>query len=375
MGSKGSRASLATVKLLVLAQTPPPLHGQSKMVAAAIAGLRRSPEFEVHHVALRLSSDHADIGRWRAAKVGITLAAAIRAIAAQLRLRCAALYYVPAPPAKRGALYRDWLVLAMCRPFFPRLVLHWHAAGLAAWLTTSAHPLERHISRWLLGRANLAIVLADGLRDEAVFFRARHTVVLANGVTDPGPPPRSAQPTPRQILFLGLCSEEKGVFSAAAAVLKANELAGARRYRLVAAGAFPDTATADRFTALAQAHPEVIHHAGFVDGPAKSDLFARSHALLFPTRYPAEAMPLVVLEALAHDRPVIATRWRSLPEIISADCGCLADSFEPEDLAKALIHLDRFPPAEGACRQRYLSRFSLDGHLDGLAAALRSLNP
>lgn len=361
------------MKLLVLAQTPPPLHGQSKMVAAAIEGLRRSPDFEIHHVALRLSSDHADIGRWRAAKVGLTVAAAIRAIVMQLRHRCDALYYVPAPPAKRGALYRDWLVLALCRPFFPRLVLHWHAAGLASWLTTSAHPLERRMSRWLLGRATLALVLADSLREEAAFFSARRTVVLPNGVADPGPTPRIAPQQTRQILFLGICSEEKGVFSAAAAVLKANELAGERRYRLVAAGAFPDTDTADRFAVLAQANPEVIHHAGFVDGPAKSDLLAQSHALLFPTRYPAEAMPLVVLEALAHDLPVVATRWRSLPEIISSDCGCLADSFEPADLAKALIRLDRCPPATGACRLQYLNRYSLDCHLTKLAEALRGL--
>jgi glycosyltransferase involved in cell wall biosynthesis len=359
------------VKLLVLAQTPPPLHGQSKMVQAAIDGLRQIPGCQIHHVALRLSTDHADIGRWRAAKVGRTLTAAVRAIWTQLRHRCAALYYVPAPPAKRGALYRDWLVLALCRPFFPRLILHWHAAGLASWLMTSAHPLERFLSRLLLGRATLALVLAEGLRDEAVFFRARRTVVLPNGVPDPAPPPRATPGSPRQILFLGLCSEAKGVFSAAAAVLQANELAGETRYHFVAAGAFPDDATAARFSDLAQAHPGIIRHAGFVDGTAKAELFAQSHALLFPTRYAAEAMPLVVLEALAHDVPVIATRWRALPEIISPECGCLADSFVVPDLAAALLRLDQSPPAVGACRRHYLSRYSLDRHITHLAEALR----
>ena len=40
-------------------------------------------------------------------------------------------------PGKHSALYRDWLVMLLCRPFFKRLVLHWHAAGLAKWLETA----------------------------------------------------------------------------------------------------------------------------------------------------------------------------------------------------------------------------------------------
>jgi hypothetical protein len=46
-------------------------------------------------------------------------------------------YYIPAP-GKRVALYRDWLVMLFCRPFFKNVILHWHAAGLAKWLETEA---------------------------------------------------------------------------------------------------------------------------------------------------------------------------------------------------------------------------------------------
>ena len=37
-------------------------------------------------------------------------------------------YYVPAP-GKRVALYRDWLVMFICRPFFSGVILHWHAVA------------------------------------------------------------------------------------------------------------------------------------------------------------------------------------------------------------------------------------------------------
>ena len=133
------------MKLLVLAQTPPPLHGQSQMVRTLVDGLP-AHGLPLHHVNLRLSRDHADIGRWRPGKLLAVLAAAGRAVAARWRHGCDTLYCVPAP-GKRGALYRDWLLLALCRPFFPRLVLHLHNGGLADWLTTHATAPERWLTR------------------------------------------------------------------------------------------------------------------------------------------------------------------------------------------------------------------------------------
>src|SRR3972149_2887749 len=82
------------MKLLVLAQTPPPIHGQSLMVQTLVTGL---PEYgiEVHHVNLGLSRDAADIGRWRPGKIAAVLDACLHAVVARFRLGCDTLYYVP----------------------------------------------------------------------------------------------------------------------------------------------------------------------------------------------------------------------------------------------------------------------------------------
>ena len=64
-----SRAiSKPKMKLLVLASTPPPVHGQSVMVAAAVRGLP-TDGIELEHVDLKLSRDAADIGRWQPGKL------------------------------------------------------------------------------------------------------------------------------------------------------------------------------------------------------------------------------------------------------------------------------------------------------------------
>ena len=344
------------------------------MVQAMLEGLASNPAFELFHVNFRLSRDNADIGRWRPAKFLRTLGFALQAIAVRLRHGCDTLYYVPSPPGKRGALYRDWLVLLLCRPFFSRLVLHWHAVGLAQWLETEAHGWERVVTRALLGRADLAIVLSDALRHDATALGARQTAVVPNGIVDPRPPPRAPGDAIFQALFLGLCSEEKGLFAAAEAVLAANR-SGSVRFRLVAAGAFPDEATKTRFEALAKAHPDLIAHAGFVTGAEKTRLLSTSHCLIFPTHYPAEGLPLVALEALAYDLPIVATRWRALPDIVTPDCGQLVPPHDLESLIQALLEVRRAPPRAGACRARFLQAFELSRHLERLRAALRIVAP
>ena len=358
------------MKLLVLAQTPPPLHGQSLMVQTLVAGLP-AHGIAVQHVNLRLSRDSADIGRWHPGKLLAVLDAGVSAIVLRFRHGCDTLYYVPAP-GKRGALYRDWVVMLLCRPFFRRLVLHWHASGLADWLAHRATASELAITRWLLGRADLSIILSPRLQADPAALLPRKIAVVPNGIADPGegarrePPPAEG---PFQVLFLGLCSEEKGLFAAAEAVLAANRAAKSPRFMLVAAGSFPDSATAQRFGALSAKYPATVHYVGPAHGAKKAELFRRSHCLCLPTRYPAEGQPLVLLEAMAYDLPIIATRWRAIPDTVP-DAALLVEPGDTAALTAALLQLSENPPPAGIFRQHYLAHYTVPAHLSTLAAAL-----
>ena len=365
------------MKLLVLAQTPPPLHGQSAMVKVLVDGLP-ARGIAVHHLNLRLSDETADIGRWQIGKIFTTISFAAQAIRARFKHACTTLYYVPSPPAKRGALYRDWVLMLLCRPFFSRCVFHWHAAGLGVWLVTHGNFAERAISHLLLGRAHLSIVLANALKADAQCLRPRRIAIVPNGIATPPVSPPSVFSRPVRLLYLGLCSEEKGVFAAVSAVLEANRRTDGSEsnpaFVLTVAGPFDRNATRDRLHRLCGEHPNLIDYVGVVDEPKKAALFATCHALLFPTRYSAEGMPLVAIEALAHDRPIIATQWRALPEIITPDVGILVPLGNDSTLAAALLRMREHPPASRACRTRFLTHFTLERHLDLLADALTALH-
>lgn len=347
------------MKLLVLAQTPPPVHGQSIMVRTLLEGLP-AHGVEVHHVNLALSRDAADIGRWRPGKILAVLDACFHAVVLRFTAGCDTLYYVPAP-AKRGALYRDWVAMLLCRPFFPRLVLHWQAAGLGGWLATKATAPERWLTQLLLGRADLAVVLGESLRADAAVLTPARIAVVRNGIADPCPGfERPAQPAHdfRTAVFLGLIVPEKGVLDAIAAVRLANTAPATASWRLVLAGEIPDSGFAEKVATLISASAGAVRHIGFVKGEAKHRLLSSADALVFPSYYPAETQGLVVAEALAYDLPVVLTGWRAVAENLPTRHIHVVRPRAPAEIGAALRQITQEGPPRGEARRHFLGHYT-----------------
>ncbi|HWL15397.1 MAG TPA: glycosyltransferase family 4 protein [Opitutus sp.] len=368
------------MRLLVLAHTPPPVHGQSLMVRTLVEGLPAvAPGIKLHHVNLRLSRDAADIGRWRPTKLLALFVACGRALWLRARHGPMTLYYVPAP-AKRAALYRDFLVMLLCRPFFSRLVLHWHAVGLGEWLATQASAFERGLATRLLGRADLAIVLATDLAADAAFLQPKRVEIVPNGLdsdpaADAAPRARRRDDAPTEILFLGLCTREKGVFDTLTALAIANRREPGA-FRLTVAGEFASVRDQHAFFSQVDAlGREAVRHVGFVDDTRKHALLSSADVLCFPSFYPHEGQPLVLIEALAHDLPIVTTRWRALPGLLPREHVQLVDPARPDQIADALLAVRRSTRPAGELRAYYNAHYSCARHLALLANCLRSLEP
>src|SRR5437016_977301 len=221
------------MKVVVFAHTPPPFHGQSYMVKLMLDGLQTDPRtVEVYHVDAKLSSTAEAIGRFSWKKVFLLLKYCARAWWYRLADRADAFYYIPAP-GKRNALYRDWIVLILCRPLFRRIIFHWHAVGLGEWIETRAREWEKWITHRLLDHADLSIVLSDFARSDAIVFLPKQIAVVPNGIPDPCPNFDKSVLSDRQrrqkgraegqsinfvVLFAGTCSEAKGLFATLEAV-------------------------------------------------------------------------------------------------------------------------------------------------------------
>lgn len=373
----GNLEKKSPLKLLVFAGVPPPLHGQSLMVSALITGLKADPAFLVVHVDPRLSEQTSEIGRWRLRKFFRLLRGCISALRERLRQGPMVFYYVPAP-GKRVAVVRDWIVMLVCRPWFSSVVFHWHAVGLGGWMHQKATAPERWLAALLLGRADLSLVLAPELARDAEVLKPKRVLCVSNGLPDPldrKTATERVKKKPMEVLFLGLGSEEKGLFRTVDAVIAAN-LRELGAFRLTFAGAFASKADEHRFEANRRVALDLIHYDGFADEFKKSKLLQSADIFCFPTHYAHEGQPLVLLEAMAYDLPIITTRWRAIPGMLPASNQVrFVDPTSSDEIVDALFQLRAAEPPRGELRQHFLSHFTLDRHLAVMKAALRSLNP
>jgi glycosyltransferase involved in cell wall biosynthesis len=88
------------------------------------------------------------------------------------------------------------------------------------------------------------------------------------------------------------------------------------------------------------------HPRARIAGPLRradvAEVIAAHDALVFPSWYEGEGMPGSVIEAMQSGLPVIATRWRSLPELVQHERnGLLVPPRDVDALADAMLRLTR----------------------------------
>lgn len=389
------------MKLLVFAHVPPPFHGQSFMVQQLLEELSNDKTIEIYHVDSRLSRDIDDIASASPRKLLLIFRYCLKAIWLRLGHGVNYFYCIPAP-GLRNAVYRDWIVMMLCRPFFRQTIFHYQASGVGRWLETEARPWERWVSRRLLGRPAVSIVLGDYYHEDAAKLSPRNIVTVPNCSPDPCPdydtvlkPAQHSRakalgqamiggesPTTFRLLYLSLCYRDKGLFDAIDAVAEINarlqSKRSAARVQLDVAGKFYLSDEEAEFTErLGQAElndmhgPLVIYH-GFADEPKKRDLFALADAFVLASYYEFEAHPVSLVEAMAHGLPIIVTRWRILPELFPAGYEGLVDTKSPLQIADRLEgFLGRTD--EAGLRDRFLQHFTRKAFGEKIRTALLAL--
>ena len=415
------------MKLLVFAHTPPPHHGQSYMVQLMLAGFggnrRNSAEqsstaaeasggesfdIDCYHVNARLSQKLEDIGDLRIGKFILLIGYCAQAIWCRFRYGVTNFYYIPAP-GKRSALYRDWMVMLLCRPFFKRIILHWHAAGLAKWLETVVQMRSRSLTYHFMKQVDLSIVLSRYNRADAEKLFSQEIKVVSNGIPDPCldfsrqvQPRRQARAVARKkllagetlsteeltaaggdpqvvtVLYLAHCTREKGLFDTVAGVELANQQlkngGSPVSLRLLVTGNFvtaDEKAEFDRGLNKPDASG-TIEYLGFVSGEQKHRLLREADLFCFPTYYENENQPVNLIEAMAFGLPILTTRWRSIPELFPANYTGVVDIRAPDQIARGLVSLLTSESGEGF-RDIFLRNFTLNRYLSELAEACRSV--
>lgn len=225
------------------------------------------------------------------------------------------------------------IALALRRP----LVVSLHGGAFRVFYAGCGR-VGRAWIRCVMRRSIRFVVLTQGWREwvEQIEPGAR-VVVIPNPAPEipPWPGDRRAGDCVPTMLYLGRIEDAKGIDVLLDATARAHRQGAA--WRLVCGG------TGE----IEQANQQRIHlglpesavtFAGWVDGERKRQLLRDCDLLVLPSR--AENMPVVVLEAFAYGKPVVATAVGGIPDVVTEGVdGFLVAAGDAGALAERLVAL------------------------------------
>lgn len=231
----------------------------------------------------------------------------------------------------------------------------------------SSHPGVRH-SCYRDSRAESAVMTAAQVAHRSTFRKLDRVIALTPALADhltrsgfPGdritvvpntvPDPGLQSGLGRGVLFAGRLMPEKGARLLAAAWSQLPDGSTG----LTIAGDGPDRAVVEDLAA----RRNDVRYVGPVPSGQVSALLTATACVVVPSQW-REVCPLIVIEALAHARPVLATNRGGLPFLVGADGGWVVEA-TPAALAAGIMAAAADPlPADRAqsARARYLRHFA-----------------
>jgi glycosyltransferase involved in cell wall biosynthesis len=350
-GPGGAGGAGGKPAVLIIGPTPPPLQGMSvftRMLVRA-GGLDRA--YRVIHLETADRRSMENMGRFDLRNVVLALAHAGRLLALIVRHRPGVVYIGIAQ--NRLGYLRDVVLMAIARLTGRRIITHLHGSAFRE-LYADAGPVMRLVirrsCRWPARVAVLSprlLPIFDGL------VPPHRLLAVPAGVDDPQEVGPTAAPTagaPIRIGYLGLFARAKGFLRLleAAAALHAAEPG---RYCFLFAGDWlSDEERAGAASLLSD--PGLSSRVSLrepVEGAAKAEFLRSLDLLVFPGEQP-EGLPLVVLEAMAAARPVVATSVGAIPDVVRP--GATGALVPPGDTA-ALVAAIRRLADDRSARERY----------------------
>lgn len=303
----------------------------------------QSDELFFFHVRMNFSTEIDDIGKVQVKKF-IELFRIILAIWWYRIVHNAnILYYPPAGPDK-VPIFRDIIILLTTRFLFKKTIYHFHAGGISQ-KYPELKPIVQYAFRKAYFHPELTIRLSHLNPDDGNFLKTKKDVVIPYGIDDVNGTSfasgKKAAQEKIQILFTGLLKESKGVniLLEATTLMVSN---GYSNFSVSFMGRFESGSyeCEIRKIVVEKGLEHYVQFIGVKTGVEKFTCFQQCDIFCFPSFYEAETFGIVLLEAMQFAKPVVATKWRGIPDIIKDGAnGLLVEPQNAEQVAAALLRL------------------------------------
>jgi len=323
------------VRVLFFGQKPPPHVGQFILIERMLNA--RFSSIQLKHIDMSFSKDLEAIGKFSFKKMFTLMLVLLRVISARFTFKPQAIYF-PSGGGSRSGVYRDIVVLLGVRLLFNKICLHFHSGGIHERYIELSKFWKKLFAKAFFG-VDLAIISTEAnIKDcEAVF--AKRVVVIPLGIQDEfSYRSKEVSKNERQILFVGMLTEAKGVFDLldALGALKSKDIHFTAKF----VGGFIGHDEERAFYNSLEKHDLVsdVIVSGVLLDELKWDSFQESAIFCLPSHY--ETFGLAVVEAMQFGLPVVATSQGGLSYLIQDERnGFLVSLGDTESLVASLERL------------------------------------
>jgi glycosyltransferase involved in cell wall biosynthesis len=361
--------------ILFVAHVPPPWTGQGVIHQLLLQG--EYSDVTLVHLPMSFSKDSSAQGKISLQKIAALVKLVVRTYRARFQRGIRFLYFSPGGPTA-SAVIRDCVYLLAVRPIMRGEMLVFHSSGVAEYIQRMP-PLVRAVLRSGFSRARLAVQLSANAPPDGVLIHAHETRIISNSVPDEAGAWFRRMPSDvLRILYVGLITKGKGIRDL---LLTGRDLSeNGIRFAITLVGSFCSLREEQELRKIAASLPAgSVEFLGPLSGEAKRSIFRANDVFCFPSFWHTETFPLVLLEALSFGMPIVASRWRGIPDLLGPDgsCGTLVDVHSIRQISLALGRLavdSEFRERQSRqARLRYEERFRLDTFFASYDSAFTTL--
>lgn len=362
--------STKKTKILIAGPLPPPYMGPT-LATEVILKSRLNDVFEIHHLD---TSDHrstdtlGNIDFWN---LYLPITQYLKLIFALINFR-PALVYIPISQTTLGYLKDSGFIL-IGKLFRKKILCHLHGGNFKNWLSSADR-----LTKWYVKRVHKfvdgQIVLGKCLKylfEGIVPSKKIHVVRNGKDVnTDTCNKPSDTL----KVLFLSNLKRSKGTLCVLHSV--PNVFARIPNVEFLFVGDWPERDVKSEFYDFLQVTQNLpVKYLGLLHGEEKERVLGMADLFVFPTYYPAEGHPLVLIEAMAFGLPIISTDQGAIKEIVLDKYnGFIVEQNSPQALEEKIVILleDKgLRRAMGkASRKRYEENFTEQKMVHAMESAI-----
>ncbi|MBU3924011.1 MAG: glycosyltransferase family 4 protein [Nanoarchaeota archaeon] len=298
-------------KVLFLGRFSPPMHGAARMNDLYYDVLKK--KYDVEKIKINYYSSLEEMGRFSFVKLFGVLAVFFKLFYRLVIFKPKLVLFEIAP---RGfAFYRDSVYAFVCKLFKRKIIFAIHS-----------REVDRKRFKFVVGKSKV-ILLSESLYEEmSNVFSRENVYFLGNGILDEIDDGKFKVIMKQRALnkkpifvFLSNMIESKGTLETLELCSKLKK--AKIDFKCFFVGAFPNgDLRSEWFSKLEELGLEgKCEYLGVKYGNEKIEILASANWLVFPTDYPTESYPLVILEAFMLGVPVVSYDTGAIKDIVVKD--------------------------------------------------------